>query len=74
MNTYMSQEMASRVVTPSASFGVLAAVARWWWSVLERRAHAKTITLLHSLSDRDLHDLGIPRAEIEPRVRSIRYY
>jgi uncharacterized protein YjiS (DUF1127 family) len=41
-----------------------------WRAYWRRRSERATITLLHSLQDNVLHDIGIDRSEIESVVRT----
>ena len=50
-----------------ASLG--ATLKRWWVAYLTRRMHRLSIVHLRSMSDRELRDIGIVRAEIECAVR-----
>ena len=62
----------SETLTPVASlshrFGEFA--SGLWRAYWRRRSQRATISLLHSLQDNVLHDIGIDRSEIESVVRT----
>jgi uncharacterized protein YjiS (DUF1127 family) len=46
-----------------------AAVKRWWGSYIAWRVEQAAIAQLRSMSDRELHDIGLARSQIEAAVR-----
>jgi uncharacterized protein YjiS (DUF1127 family) len=80
MSTYANQDVGE-TAAPSILGTGLAVLRDQWRAFREWRAQQQTIALLHSMNDRDLKDIGLTRAEIEPAVRGqsmrdriIRYY
>ena len=81
MSTHATQALDVQSPATSASVAGLAILKNWWRAFRERRVQAQTIALLQSMNDRDLKDIGLARAEIEPAVRGpsmrdriVRYY
>ena len=81
MSTHASQALEIQTAAPPGPISGLAVLGRWWRAYLERRMQRQTIALLKSMSDRDLKDIGLTWAEIEPAVRGasmrgriVRYY
>ena len=80
MSTYAHQDVGQSPA-PSILGSGLAIMRDRWRAFRERRAQQQTIAMLQSMSDRDLKDIGLTRAEIEPAVRGqsmrdriVRYY
>jgi uncharacterized protein YjiS (DUF1127 family) len=67
----MSMTIFSNAISPgNSAAGALsrsigAAFKRWWLAYMEWRLHRLTINLLRNMSDRQLKDIGLCRAEIE---------
>jgi uncharacterized protein YjiS (DUF1127 family) len=53
----------------SRGSGLIAIVKTWWLSYLSRRIERAAIIQLHGMSDRELQDIGLTRAQIEGAVR-----
>jgi len=62
--TIRLQSVATR---PSELFAKLQS---WWVAFLNWRIQREAILQLEALSDRDLHDIGLRRCEIEGAVKS----
>ena len=50
--------------------GLFAKLQSWWVALLNWRIQREAILQLEALSDRDLHDIGLRRCEIEGAVKS----
>jgi uncharacterized protein YjiS (DUF1127 family) len=53
----------------SQGSGLVATVKTWWKSYLVRRIEQAAIIQLHTMSDRELQDIGLARSQIEQAVR-----
>jgi uncharacterized protein YjiS (DUF1127 family) len=53
----------------SRGSGLIATVKTWWMSYLTRRIERVAIIQLHGMCDRELHDIGLTRGQIERAVR-----
>jgi uncharacterized protein YjiS (DUF1127 family) len=51
------------------SSGLSATLKRWWAAYTTRRAEQAAMTLLGSMSDRELKDMGLTRCDITGAVR-----
>ena len=67
-NTWKTAPHRSAPAWPDA---VPAAVRRWWAAFSNMLLERAAIAALHSMSDRDLRDIGVYRCEIEQCVRFI---
>jgi uncharacterized protein YjiS (DUF1127 family) len=54
---------------PAWCTAVSAALRRWWMAFGNMLLERAAIAALHSMSDRDLRDMGVYRCEIEQCVR-----
>jgi uncharacterized protein YjiS (DUF1127 family) len=53
----------------SRHLGFVRAIQWMWFSYLNYRLHRQASAQLHAMSDRELHDIGIVRSEIDAALR-----
>jgi uncharacterized protein YjiS (DUF1127 family) len=69
MSTVSNATLQRDVYPAALSMRVAGAVRRWWIAYMKLRFHDMAVRQLQSMSDRELKDIGVSRAEIEIRVR-----
>ena len=81
MSTTYSTPVAAEGIGQRSLGSTLAATLRSWWAAyIARRIERAAIMQLHSMSDRELHDIGLTRSQIrravmgEPGVRPFARY
>ncbi len=70
MSTISSAPAAPRgAVGQSRASCTTAILQRWWLALLRQRIEQAAIVQLASMSDRELHDIGLTRSQIVGAVR-----
>ena len=69
MRTLSSPTIRLQSVATEPS-SLIARLQAWWMAFLNWRIQCEAILQLEALSDRDLHDIGLRRCEIENAVKS----
>jgi uncharacterized protein YjiS (DUF1127 family) len=73
MEVIMSQVSNTAVRGSNSPSGLLCmagiAMKHWWADYVTRRVEKMAIAHLKSMSDRELHDIGLVRSQIEAVVR-----
>jgi uncharacterized protein YjiS (DUF1127 family) len=66
---YLAKPDRSQTVSPIRIATVTSALIRFWSRLRREQKQWALIEMLHSLDDRTLNDIGIPRGQIEYAVR-----
>jgi uncharacterized protein YjiS (DUF1127 family) len=70
MSTLSNPTVQPDVFPAALSRRVAATVRRWWMAYMKWRLDDMAVRQLHSMTDRELKDMGVSRAEIDIRVRA----
>jgi uncharacterized protein YjiS (DUF1127 family) len=66
--TYSTPVAAEGIGQQSLASGLAAILRTWWAAYIARRIERAAIMQLHSMSDRELHDIGLTRSQIRCAV------
>jgi uncharacterized protein YjiS (DUF1127 family) len=72
MSTAIEIAARDNVPAPGVLAAAGAAIGGWWARHCARRKQNRAIEQLSAMSDRELRDIGVARAEIEGAVRGVR--
>jgi uncharacterized protein YjiS (DUF1127 family) len=69
MASSMTAQATPRETSQGRYLGFVKAIQWMWFAYLNYRLHRQAYAQLHSMSDRELHDIGIVRSEIDAALR-----